>query len=236
MLGGSIASVDALILAAGDVGSRATLDAAWPGWDAAIGLVVAADGGARHARDLGVTIDRWVGDGDSIAPADLDALTAARVPMERSRPDKDESDTELAVAAAIGLGAGGIVIVGALGGARIDHGLANIALLFAPELDGRDATIIDAGARIRAASAPTADGRLVRVSLGGRVGDTVSLLPWGGDVDGVTTQGLRYRLTDETLRAGPARGLSNVRVEVDAEVVLRNGRLLIVESTGRLTP
>jgi thiamine pyrophosphokinase len=228
--------VDALILAAGDIGSRGILDAAWPGWDAAIGLVVAADGGARHARELGVTIDRWVGDGDSIARADLDALTAARVPMDRSRPDKDESDTELAVAAAIGLGADRIVIVGALGGTRVDHALANIALLFAPALDGRDATIIDSAARIRTASAPAADGRPVRVSVGGRVGETVSLLPWGNDVDGVTTHGLRYPLNDETLRAGPARGLSNVRVEVDADVVLRNGRLLIVESAGRLSP
>ena len=113
------------------------------------------------------------------------------------------------------------MIVGALGGARIDHALANIALLFAPALDGRVATIIDASARIRPASAPTADGRPVRVSLAGRVGDTVSLLPWGGDVDGVTTKGLRYPLKDETLRAGPARGLSNVRIEPDAEVVLR---------------
>jgi thiamine pyrophosphokinase len=236
MRGRSIASVDALILAAGDIGSRAILDAAWPGWDAAIGLVVAADGGARHAADLGVTIDRWVGDGDSIAPAELDALTAARVPMDRSRPDKDESDTELAIAASIRLGADGIVIVGALGGTRIDHALANIALLFAPALDGREATIIDSGARIRAASAPSTEGRPVHVSLQGRVRDTVSLLPWGDDVEGVTTHGLRYPLNDETLRAGPARGLSNVRVEVDAHVILRNGRLLIVESAGRLSP
>ena len=202
--------VDALILAAGDFGSRESLDAAWPGWDAAIGVVIAADGGARHARDLGVTIDRWVGDGDSIAPADLDALIAAGVPMQRSRPDKDESDTELAVSAAIGLGADGIVIVGALGGTRVDHALANIALLFAPALDGRVATIIDASARIRAASAPTADGRPVRVSLAGRLGDTVSLLPWGDDVHGVTTKGLRYPLNGRNAAGGSgARALQH---------------------------
>ncbi|MFL5757242.1 MAG: thiamine diphosphokinase [Chloroflexota bacterium] len=227
--------MDALILAAGDFGSRGSLDAAWPGWDAAISVVIAADGGARHARDLGVTIDRWVGDGDSIAPADLDALIAAGVPVQRSRPDKDESDTELAVSAAIGLGADGIVIVGALGGTRVDHTLANIALLFAPELGRRRTTIIDSDVRIRAATAPDPGGEPVRVSLAGRLGDTVSLLPWGDDVGGVTTKGLRYPLNDETLRAGPARGLSNVRVAVDADVVLRNGRLLIVESAGRLS-
>src|SRR6478672_8650223 len=113
--------MDALILAGGDLASRVELDEAWPGWDASIGLVVAADGGARHAATLGIAIDRWVGDGDSITRADLDALVAAGVPLERTRPDKDESDTELAIEAAIRLGASSVVIVGALGGPRIDH-------------------------------------------------------------------------------------------------------------------
>src|SRR4029079_18452393 len=100
--------------------------AAWPGWDRSIGHVVAADGGARHARELGVEIDRWIGDGDSVSPADLDARIAAGVPIERTRPDKDESDTELAIEAAIRLGATGIVIVGALGGPRSDHALCQL--------------------------------------------------------------------------------------------------------------
>ena len=228
--------MDALILASGDVGSRAELDEAWPGWDASIGLVVAADGGARHATALGVAIDRWVGDGDSIAPADMDALVAAGVPLERTRPDKDESDTELAIEAAIRLGASGIVMVGALGGARIDHALANVGLLFMPALAGRTASIVHTSDRIRAACAPDSDGGSVRIALPGRLGDTVSLLPWGDGVEGVTTQGLRYPLADEPLPPGPARGLSNVRIAADAAVELRRGRLLIVESPARLFP
>jgi thiamine pyrophosphokinase len=228
--------MDALILANGDFGSRADLDAAWPGWDRSVGLVIAADGGARHARELGVAVDRWIGDGDSVSPADLDALIAAGVPIERTRPDKDESDTELAIEAAIRLGASGIVIVGALGGARIDHALANIGLLFMPALAGRTATIIDASARIRAATAPDGDGTSVRVALPGRIGDAVSLLPWGDGVEGVTTNGLRYPLADEPLPAGPARGLSNVRIAADASLALRRGRLLIVESPATLCP
>ncbi|HEV7605239.1 MAG TPA: thiamine diphosphokinase, partial [Candidatus Limnocylindrales bacterium] len=108
----------ALILADGDAPARSVLDAAWPGWDESVDLVIAADGGARHASTLGVVIDVWVGDGDSIGEAALASLAAAGVPIERSRPDKDESDTELAMAAALRLGATGIVIVGALGGPR----------------------------------------------------------------------------------------------------------------------
>ena len=226
----------ALILADGDAPSRHDLDAAWPGWADDIGLVIAADGGARHAEPLGVSIDVWVGDGDSIDPALLDSLEARGIPLERSRPDKDESDTELAVHAALRRGAGGIVLVGALGGARIDHSLANIGLLALPALAGRPAVLIDAGSRISLVRAPGPDGAPVERTIAGRPGDFVSLLPVGRGVEGVSTDGLAYPLTDEPLTEGPARGLSNVRAAAVASVTLRRGLLLIVESPARLEP
>jgi thiamine pyrophosphokinase len=222
--------MDALILADGDAPTRAGLDAAWPGWDAGIGLVIAADGGARLAAVLGVAIDRWVGDGDSVGDAGVADLQSAGVPIERSPPDKDESDTELAVRAAVALGATGIVIVGALGGPRIDHALANIGLLAMPELAGRDVVILDDLTRISQVVAPGSDGDPVLRQLPGRIGDLVSLLPAEGRVDGIATRGLRYPLYDEPLAIGAARGLSNVRIAADAAIMVRRGRLLIVET------
>ena len=224
----------ALILADGDAPTRPELDAAWPGWDRDLGLVVAADGGARHAATLGMPIDVWVGDGDSIDPDTLGALAAAGVPLERSRQDKDESDTELAILAALRRGAAGLVVVGALGGARVDHALANIGLLALPQLADRPAVLIDAGSRISLIRAPGPDGTAVRRALIGREGDLVSLLPMGRGVVGVTTAGLAYPLVDEPLPEGPARGLSNVRAAQEATVVLRGGLLLVVESPARL--
>ncbi len=228
--------MDALILADGDAPTRADLDAAWPGWDAGIGLVVAADGGARLAVDLGVRIDHWVGDGDSLGDDGVAALEAAGVALERSRPDKDESDTELAVRAALALGAAGIVIVGALGGPRIDHALANIGLLAMPELAGREVAILDGRTRISQVVAPGPGGDPVLRALPGRLGDIVSLLPADGRVDGVATRGLRYPLNDEPLATGAARGLSNVRIAADAAIMVRRGRLLIVESPATFAP
>jgi len=227
---GSIGVVDALILAAGDASPRAAIDAAWPGWAATVGLVIAADGGARHAAALGFRIDRWVGDGDSLGPGALGELEAAGVPLDRVPARKDESDTELAVRTAIRLGAGGVILVGALGGDRIDHTLANIGLLWSPDLAGRPATILDGRVRIRGIRAPDLEGRSVWLDLPGRIGDLVSLLPAGDVAEGVTTVGLAYPLLDEPLPAGPARGLSNVRAATDAAVALRHGRLLVVES------
>lgn len=226
----------ALVVADGDVAERATLDAAWPGWADAIELVVAADGGARAARRLGFAIDLWVGDGDSLGPGELARLEANGVPLERAAADKDESDTELAVLAAVRLGAGDVTVVGALGGPRVDHALANLALLAHPALSGRTARLLDAGARVVLATAPGPDGRPVRVALPGRIGDLVSLLPFGADVEGVRTRGLRYPLRGEPLRAGPARGLSNVRIAADAAVELSSGRLLVIESPATLAP
>jgi thiamine pyrophosphokinase len=224
----------ALILADGDAPARTVLDLAWPGWDESVEMVIAADGGARHAAGLGVTIDRWVGDGDSIGAEALEALVASGVPIERSRTDKDESDTELAIAAAIRLGAAGIVIVGALGGPRIDHALVNIGLLAMPELAGRPATILDERSRTGLIRAPGRGGKPVERRLPGDLGGLVSLLPMGDGVEGVTTRGLRYPLVDESLPAGRARGLSNVRTALEAAVVVRRGLLLVIESPATL--
>jgi thiamine pyrophosphokinase len=223
-----------IILADGEVGSRAALDAAWPGWLEPDALVVAADGGARHAPSLGLVIDQWVGDGDSLGDEGIAALVAAGVPVERSRPDKDESDMELGVLAAIGLGATRLTMLGALGGPRLDHALANLGLLAMPELAGLDVRLVATDARVRLLAAPDAAGAVVTAVLAGRVGDLVSLLPVGADVSGVTTHGLTYPLHDEPLLAGRTRGLSNVRAAEEASVAVRDGRLLVVETPATL--
>jgi len=221
-------ALHALVLADGSVPSAALLDETWPGWSDGLDLVIAADGGARNAATLGRTIDLWVGDGDSLGEAGIAELVARGIPIRRSPVDKDESDTELAVLAALDAGARRVTIVGALGGARVDHGLANVWLLGHPRLAGCDVRLVDATVRIRLVGPGLAD-------LGGRVGDLVSLLPFGGDATGIATAGLRYPLRDESLPSGPSRGLSNVRDASAASVVVGSGRVLVVETPATLS-
>jgi len=216
-----------LILADGDAPEPAALDRAWPGWDEGIDLVIAADGGARHAAGLGRAIDLWVGDGDSLGAAGVEALRAAGIPIELSPVDKDESDTELAILAAAAGGAHRVTILGALGGNRVDHALANVWLLAHPALGDRVACLVDDRARIRLVPAGRHD-------LGGRIGDVVSLFAFGGDAEGLTTDGLRYPLADEPLRSGWTRGLSNVREAADASLVVGAGQVLVVEIAATL--
>jgi thiamine pyrophosphokinase len=62
----------------------------------------------------------------------------------------------------------------------------------------------------------------------GEVGDFVSLLPIGGDAVGITTSGLEYALSDETIRLGSPRGVSNVLTQPRARITIRQGRALVV--------
>jgi thiamine pyrophosphokinase len=220
----------ALVVAAGDVAERGHLDAAWPGWADGVTDVIAADGGYVLARGLGLAVDLLVGDLDSLAPelaADAEQAGTAvlRVPVA-----KDESDTELAALEAVRRGATRVTVLGAFGGPRLDHALANLWLLAHPGLAGVDVVLLDEASRAWLLTAPAPDGTAVVRGLPGRVGATVSLFPLGGDVTGITTQGLRYPLRDEPLRTGPARGLSNVRTVADASLTVRRGRLLVVEA------
>lgn len=227
----------AVVLADGAIPIRAALDEAWPAWDEGVTLVVAADGGFRHATALGLAVDRWVGDGDSTAPADLEALAAAGVVIDRVAVDKDESDTELALLAAVAAGAELVTVLGGLGGVRVDHAISNVTLLQHPALERCEARLYDeACARLSLLVGPDDRGLPGARELAGRVGDLVSLVPLGESAHAVETHGLRYPLNGETLILGRTRGLSNVRMAPTARVAVGSGRLLVIETPASLRP
>ena len=100
-----------------------------------------------------------------------------------------------------------IIICAAFGG-RVDHMLANVLLLARPDLAGRDVMLVEGNQVLRALRGTGAAPGLLE--LAGAPGDLLTLLPIGGDAEGITTEGLRYPLRDETLFLGQARGVSNV--------------------------
>lgn len=222
----------ALVVADGDVPARSALDAAWPGWDDGIEDVIAADGGLVRARGIGLEPRLLVGDLDSLDPALVAEAEAARIELHRALVAKDESDAELALLDAVARGATRVTVLGAFGGPRLDHALANLWLLAHPGLARIDVVLLDERTRASLVVAPGPDGGPMTRRLPGRTGALVSLLPFAGDAEGITTGGLRYPLRDEPLRTGPARGLSNVREAPDAWVRLARGRLLVVEGPG----
>lgn len=188
-------------------------------------LVIAADGGATWLRSAGRVPDRLVGDLDSVAPSLVAELEAAGVPVERHPADKDASDLELALEAAVAAGADDVTVLGALGGARIDHELANVLLLADPAWDdlGVALRIVQGSVTVRALRGPGEQAIQAPPGCG------VTLLPVTGDALGVSSTGLGYPLCNDRLRLGRARGLSNVVTGSRASVRLDAGTLLIIE-------
>lgn len=193
-------------------------------------LVIAADGGATALDRLGRRPDRLVGDLDSTDPSLVERLAAAGTRVESHPTDKDASDAELAIAAAWAGGADEIVVLGATGGDRLDHGTANLLMLADPALAGLDVRLVHGPTTVRVLRGGA------RMVLVGGAGDTVSLLPIGGDATGVRTEGLRWELDGDALAMGRARGLSNEVVTAPASVRLERGTLLVVETATRGAP
>jgi thiamine pyrophosphokinase len=184
-------------------------------------LIIAADGGALIALKLDLQPRVVIGDMDSLPPEIRMELTERGCQFVSHSPRKDETDTELAIQYALQAGADEIVLLGATGD-RLDHTLANVLLLGMPDLDRVPATIVAGSTQVW----------LLRggyeLEFGGTPGDIVTLLPLGQDAIGVSTAGLEWALHDDTLRFGPARGVSNFMTMPQARVRLREGCLLVL--------
>jgi thiamine pyrophosphokinase len=63
------------------------------------------------------------------------------------------------------------------------------------------------------------------LNLVGSRGDRLSLIPLAGQAEGVTTEGLAFPLSQETLDFGPARGVSNRFQSDTVSIALRTGML-----------
>jgi thiamine pyrophosphokinase len=60
------------------------------------------------------------------------------------------------------------------------------------------------------------------------INTTVSLIPLSENVKGITTKGLYYPLSGETLRCDRARGISNLVSDEKVEITMESGELLLV--------
>ena len=184
-------------------------------------LIIAADGGSRHCLDLGIRPDLVVGDFDSLAEDDLRQLQEAGVELARYPTHKDFTDLELALQHARQRGADEVLVLAAMGG-RWDQTLANVLLPAGREFADLTVRLIDGNQEISLIRPGQA------LEIPGEKGDTLSLIPLLGDAYGITTQGLEYPLSGETLYFGSTRGISNVMQENRVSITLQTGLLLCV--------
>jgi thiamine pyrophosphokinase len=212
----SAAQPAAIVFAAAPVEPNARLSVRL--LDVTLPYVVAADRGASTALAFGYRPDVVIGDLDSIEPTTLAELRRLGVPIEVHPRDKDATDGQLAIERALHVRPSQLVLLGFLGGPRLDQALANVLLLVGLDVP---AVLLD----------ECNECVLVRPvterSWRAEPGEVISLLPLNGDVEGVRTRGLRWPLAGERLRLGDTRGLSNEPVAEAASVSIQRGLLLV---------
>lgn len=186
--------------------------------------ILAADSGMNALYAAAVTPDIIIGDFDS---ADKKILAFFQQNKEidfcNLNPEKVDTDTEFAIRESIRRGADSITIIGGTG-TRLDHVLGNISLLGIGLEEGVRMELLDAHNRICMID------HSVTLKKKEQYGNYLSLIPYNGNVTGVTLKGLKYPLHDYTMGGFNSLGISNEIVDDEASIELTSGQLLVIES------
>ena len=176
--------------------------------------VYCCDGAYEWAKGK-VKIDENLGDYDSLSYIPTPA------PQEIYPSEKNYTDGEIALNRAIAAGATEIEIYGG-GGAREDHFLGNLHLLYHAFEQGVKAEMITNFSRIFLST--------WKVEINGCKGKTLSIIPFGGNAHIMKSGGLKYPLENLDLRYGSTRGISNIALEDSAYIFTRDRVLVLVNS------
>lgn len=184
--------------------------------------LIACDAGYRSCAALGRRPDAVVGDFDSAPRPD--------VPPEEKMvvlPHvKDDTDTEYAAKLAFEMGFRDVLLLGCLGGGRMEHTLANIATGLGLAQRGARAVLQDERSRL----SYLLPGESRVYPKGAYF--YLSVFPLEGRAKGVKIRGAFYELTDAVLTAGYPLGVSNEYAPGSDAITLgvEKGALLVVET------
>ena len=182
-------------------------------------LIICADGGYKYKSLFGRECDIVVGDFDSFGSVP-DTKNKIVAPTE-----KDETDMMLAVDYGYGQGYRNFVILGALGGERNDHSVANIQLLHYIASKGARGTIYHGREVFTAFSNGT-------LKLGADLKGYVSVFSLSSESRGVTIENLKYTVDDFTLCSYKPIGVSNEFLGIQCSISVKEGTLLVVYNVG----
>lgn len=186
--------------------------------------ILAADSGMNALYAAAVTPDIIIGDFDSADEKILAFFQQNKaIDFCTLNPEKDDTDTEFAIRESIRRGADSITIIGGTG-TRLDHVLGNISLLGIGLEEQISMELLDEHNRIRMIQKP------LTLEKDAQYGKYVSLIPYGGDVQGITLRGFKYPLSDYTMGGFNSLGISNEIVDEKAVIELTGGSLLVIES------
>jgi thiamine pyrophosphokinase len=178
-------------------------------------FLIATDGGASHFEKLKLIPNLVIGDMDSISRKQRFLYPTIKYPRK-----KDKTDFELAIDYCLKNKFLKIIIFGILGD-RIDHLIANIFLLAKIQTKNPliKIKIIEGNKEIFILNK--------EITINGKTGDEISIIPISQNLEGITTVGLYYRLIDDTLEFGTTRGVSNVMTKTTVKITMKKGVALI---------
>ena len=185
-------------------------------------LVVAADSGLDSAIGLGLSPDVVVGDLDSVSRAVLDRAVADGVRVVAAPVDKDHTDTELALRHAVDAGVDAIVVLSP-GGGRLDHAHGVITSLANPDLAHVAIEAVIDTAHVTVLHGPG------RCEVPRRGSHLLALHAMNGTTTGISTVGLRWNLSGESLHPWTSRGVSNEMLGDSAVINVDLGALLVIQ-------
>ena len=184
-------------------------------------FVIAADGGYQHVIQLGIRPDLLLGDFDSLSVELYQRAVSEGIPMRTWPRDKDQTDGEIALREAVSFGCDRLIFFGGWGGKRLDHSLANLMLLELGQQLGVHVTLHHQGQNILYLLPGT-------YTICGEINQSVSLVPLSQEVQGITTEGFVYPLTQESLFLGQTRGMSNQFSRKEAHLTFESGKLWLI--------
>lgn len=183
---------------------------------------ICVDGGIRHFKELGIDPDTIIGDLDSADREFVEYFKSRGAEVLKYPSKKDKTDTEIAVEYAAESGASEILLLGSTG-SRIDHMMGNISLLHRLKARNIEAKIVDEGNEIRIISGKCEMKRDGNYRY-------VSLIPYGGEVNGVTLRGFEYELTGHDFSASDTLGISNEIAGEKAYISIDSGEMMLIRS------
>lgn len=179
--------------------------------------VIACDGGWKNCEKLGLVPDLVLGDFDSSErPAGDHVLV---LPQE-----KDDTDTHYAARQAVERGFDRVLMLGALGGLRIEHMMANLGTGLWLEQQGIHTELLNENSRVRFLLPGTEQ---VWRREGYRY---LSVFPMEGRVEGLTITGAKYPLDHAVVDVSFPVGVSNEWQESEIHIKTEKGALLVIET------
>ena len=175
--------------------------------------IICADGGANHARRLGMTPDIILGDFDSLLAATRKYFKSVD---QQKIDDQENTDLEKALKHCVKLHFSSVDIIGAFGD-RIDHTTGSLGCFkkFGTKIHIRFLDSVGETTRIPKS-----------LTIKTTKGEKISLIPLER-CTGITTRHLRYPLHADTLELGVREGISNEATGRSATITVQKGTLLL---------